>query len=85
MSRSDPRTPIQALAQKCANAGLRLRDARTLFDALYIADALAQTGGVKSRAATIAGVQREALSRLSRPKPDLEPWPEAAAPDDGGL
>ena len=56
--------PIKALAKKCALAGLRLRDANFLFDALYVSDSLAQTHGNKSKAAGIAGMNREALTRL---------------------
>ncbi len=58
--------PIQALARKCASRRLKLRDAVALLDALYIADALARTGGNKSKAAEIAGIGREHIHRIQK-------------------
>lgn len=59
-------TAIEELARRCAVKGLRLRDAVDLFLALYRADALAQTGGNVTKAAELAGVNREALQRARR-------------------
>lgn len=60
--------PIKYIARRCANKGLRLRQARALFDALHIADALGQTGGNVTKAAKIAGVTRTSLLRMTRGK-----------------
>lgn len=68
---------ITFLARRAAEKGLRLRDARALFDALYRADALALSGGNVTRAAERAGVNRENFSRHRL---------RAALPDtDGGI
>lgn len=50
--------PIVYLARRCAHAGLSLRDARYLFEAIYMADALMLAGGNQTEAAKIAGQQR---------------------------
>lgn len=57
-------TPIEYLARKAAVSGLCLRDARSLFDALYVADALAIEGGSLSRAAQRAEMSRKHLCRI---------------------
>lgn len=57
---------IKILAQRCAAANLKMRDANVLFYALYVADALALAKGNRSRAAIIAGVNREALIRYNQ-------------------
>lgn len=54
---------IRRIAQRCARANLRLRDARALFEAIYRADALALEGGNITRAAKRAGVIRETFHR----------------------
>lgn len=58
--------PIKWLARRCAGRGLGMQDARTLFEALYIADALAVAGGNVTRAAEIAGVNRATIVRHRR-------------------
>lgn len=72
MTRTKPPAPaptppdteaIEWLARRCAARGLRWRDAMTLFDALYIADALAIEGGNVSAAAIRAGIERKTLYR----------------------
>lgn len=59
-------SPIKALAQKCARAGLKIDDAVALFTALYIADALALHNGNVSRAAERAGINRVTLARNNK-------------------
>lgn len=54
---------IEILARRSAEKGLKLRDARALFDAVYRADALILAGGSVTEAARIAGVNRECLHR----------------------
>lgn len=54
-------TPTEWLARHCAAKGLRLRDAVALFEALYIADAIAAGAGNVSAAAQRAGVGREMI------------------------
>lgn len=60
---TDPHGPLKALARKCAERGLSITDAVALFEALYLADALAMSGGTRTRAAEIAGVARETIYR----------------------
>lgn len=55
---------IKYIARKAAAAGLNLKDARALFDALYVSDAIMLAGGSKTKAAKIAGVRREHMHRL---------------------
>ena len=62
----EAREMIEALARKCALKGLRLRDAQALFGALYRADVLAVAGGNMTRAAELAGVNREAFLRMQK-------------------
>ena len=57
---------IEALARRSAVAGLGLRDARQLFEALYIADALVLSQGSVTGAADIAGVTPASLWRKRR-------------------
>lgn len=70
MPRRDPKTPevtpLQALARKCAMAGLKLDDAVALFTSLYIADALAMCQGNVTRAAEHAQISRVTLARNNR-------------------
>ena len=56
---------IKALARECAVKGLRLREARALFDALHTADAIYAAGGSMAEAAALQGQNREALHRRS--------------------
>ena len=63
----DPITPTEWLARHCVVKGLRLRDAVALFEALYIADAIAAERGNVTAAAARAGVSREMI-RLRRPR-----------------
>lgn len=63
---SEDPTPIEALARKCATSGLKYRDAKVLFEALYQADALKLAGGNVSKAAEIAGTNRECIHRRRR-------------------
>lgn len=60
---TDPSPRITALARECAGRGLRLRDALSLFEAVYIASVLASTGGNKAQAAEAMGIRPETLSR----------------------
>lgn len=62
----EAREVIEEIARRCARKGLRRKDALALFTALYRADALGATGGNVTRAAEIAGVNREAFSRMRR-------------------
>lgn len=59
-----PTTHIEALARRSARAGLKLRDARALFNALYVADALMLSGGNMHKAAVRAGYEPAALFRM---------------------
>lgn len=59
-------TPIQILARRCAEQGLKIRDARAFFEAAYMADALVQSGGNRTRAAEIAGFKRTSFYKLRR-------------------
>lgn len=43
---------------------LRLRQARYVFDALYLSAVLKLAGGNVTKAAKIAGVNREAINRI---------------------
>lgn len=56
-------TPTQWLARRCAERGLRLSDARALFEALYIADALVLEHGNISAAARRAGLNYRTIQR----------------------
>ncbi|WP_371398897.1 hypothetical protein [Marinovum algicola] len=76
-------TEIQKLARRCANADLRLRDARALFNALYDADALALAGGNRAAAARLAGVDRVQMCRRRRDSEARHPpWDDA--PEEAG-
>ena len=55
---------IKYLARKCANSGLKLRDARMLLDSLIIADALAMNNGNISKAADAIRVDRAMIMRF---------------------
>lgn len=57
---------IQALARRCAAKGLKLHDARGLFDALYLADALYLEEGAKLRAADRAGIGYSRFNKMQR-------------------
>jgi DNA-binding NtrC family response regulator len=57
---------IQALARKCAESDLNMRESRYLFDALYVTDAIMLAGGNSAKAARRAGVGREALFRMQK-------------------
>lgn len=57
---------IKGLAQGAAHGGLKLHDARAMFDSLYIANALVLARGNKSKAAEIAGIERASLLRIRR-------------------
>lgn len=61
---SDAKTAAENLGRVCAEKGLRLRDAKYLFDALYVSDALMLSGGNITKAAERAGIRRENLTRL---------------------
>ena len=65
---------IQALARKAAHSGLRLRDARALFEALYIADALHLADGNLTAAARISGVDPAGLHRRQRKAENGTQW-----------
>lgn len=62
----DPQEPIKQLARKCSRANLNLRSSLALFDALYIADALALSGGVILTAAERAGVNQTTIIRSQK-------------------
>lgn len=57
---------IKRLARLCAMKGLKLKDARSLFDALYIADALIVEDGNKTKAAQRAGMGRTHIMRMQK-------------------
>ena len=57
---------ITWLAKKAAFSGLRLNQAQCLFDALYVADALAIEGGNVSAAAVRAEFGRTGINRMLR-------------------
>ena len=57
---------VEALARLCAERGLRLRDARRLFEELYLADALWLSGGRVVAAADRVGLTTGALCRRRR-------------------
>lgn len=59
MARDAATRSISAIAEQCAASGLRLRDARAFFEAVYATSALHMTGGNQTRAAARAGVARE--------------------------
>lgn len=55
--------PIRALAQRCATSNLPLKDARALFEALYLADAMALANGNRTKAGERAGLSRVTINR----------------------
>jgi DNA-binding NtrC family response regulator len=57
---------IEALAHETVIRGLKLKDARDIFEAVYMANALSVAGGSKTKAAEIAGIQREHVSRIAK-------------------
>ena len=57
---------IKTLARTLAKDGLRLPDARYVFDALYVHSALKLSDGNQTKAARLAGVNRECLIRMRR-------------------
>lgn len=59
-------SPIEHLARKTANAGLKLRDAKALFEALYMADALMLSGGSMEKAAKRSKISRDHFYRMRR-------------------
>ena len=61
-----PKEMIESLARECAHSGLKIKDAVTLFDSVYLANALALTHGNKTKAAEIAGIKRESIIRKFR-------------------
>jgi len=60
--RDDAHAAVKALARKCGP--LNLRDARALFDALYVADVLAEARGNVSEAARLAETGRVQIYRI---------------------
>lgn len=69
---------IAALARRSAASGLKLRQAVSLFEALYAADCLVVSKGNVTRAAEVAGVNRECFQRRfvvsrGRRSPDADP------------
>jgi hypothetical protein len=61
-----PEAPgIPLLARKCAEKGLSLRDARALFEALWVADAVALHGSQRA-AARALGMDASVLCRLRK-------------------
>ncbi len=70
-SAARPEDPLPALA------GLPLKEARErwtrAFEATYVRDLLAQTGGNVTRAAELAGVTRRSLQRMMAELPALRP------------
>ncbi len=61
-----PTDKVTWLARRCAESGLRLDQARNLFDALWLADVLAANGGSVSRAAEATGMGRAQFYRMAR-------------------
>jgi DNA-binding NtrC family response regulator len=59
---------IAFLARRCAFSNLTLADARDLFDALYLADALRSAEGNRTMAAEIAGISRGHFHKRRRVK-----------------
>lgn len=55
---------IRNLARTCAENNLSLREARALFEMLYIADCVRLSGGNRSKAAEIAGIERAHFYRI---------------------
>lgn len=53
---------VEELAKKLTP--LRLKQARYVFDALYLSAILRKTGGNVTEAARLAGVNREAIQRI---------------------
>lgn len=62
----DAHKKIKALAQTCAQKGLGLRDARLLFESLYVADALVLSQNNKTKSARKLGLNRERLYRIQK-------------------
>ncbi|WP_366942701.1 helix-turn-helix domain-containing protein [uncultured Roseobacter sp.] len=58
------RDPIKFVARRCAMRGLNLKDARDLFDALMISDAIALEDGNKTKAAKRLGIKPAQLHRI---------------------
>ena len=56
---------IKWIAERCAARGLKLRDAKLLFDALHMADCIAATKK-KGDAAKLAGMDRGAFLKMRR-------------------
>lgn len=54
---------IEALARRCAKRGLTLRNARRLFEEMYMADMLALTGNNLAEAARRMEVHPSGISR----------------------
>ena len=68
---------VEALARRCALKGLMPRDARRLFDELYLADMLMLTRGNLTEASARMRVARTTLPRrMARHAADLPEWDE---------
>lgn len=55
--------PIKSLAQLCVERGLKLRHAVDLFETLYVADVVSESGGNIPLAAKRMGIERTVAYR----------------------
>lgn len=60
---ADAAESCRKLARACADAGLSIHSARAIFEAVYLSDVLAVSGGNVTKAAEIAGIRREQIHR----------------------
>jgi hypothetical protein len=65
-SREEAEAKIKWLARQCANSGLRRHHARSILDALWMADLVRNHGGNIVRACEASGVNRRQFYRLTR-------------------
>lgn len=66
---SEAQHPIITLARMCVSAGLKYTDAKALFRALYVADALKLTNGNAGKAADLMQTHRGYVRKQRQPSP----------------
>lgn len=67
MTQKDSAGAIEAMARDLADAGLRYRDARRIFDVVYAGSVVSACGGNHSEAAAVLDVERGTVDRMFGP------------------
>lgn len=63
-----PKHPAALLGAACAHRGLNLKQARALFEAMIVADAIMLAAGNETAAAAALGIDRVTLHRMQARK-----------------